>query len=210
MTTRVSVLCDCVSNKWNNLLSPRNGDPCWTIESIVCAVCETFPPWPVDCVSKREKMAALLGDQMKGHLVNPYATAAVASMDYHKSYQHLLHLSGHDLMSHHHQQQQQQQQILQQQQHVNAAESNASVSPPVNARSETPNDNPNDGKVYPFFFISCCIFFFCTTTISPQKKRNPSRRRLREGDRVRKLLLVREKDSLWPRGNLLFKSCVCV
>ena len=115
-------------------------------------------------------MAALLGDQMKGHLVNPYATAAVASMDYHKSYQHLLHLSGHDLMSHHHQQQQQQQQILQQQQHVNAAESNASVSPPVNARSETPNDNPNDGKVYPFFFISCCIFFFCTTTISPPKK----------------------------------------
>lgn len=92
-------------------------------------------------------MAALLGDQMKGHLVNPYATAAVASMDYHKSYQHLLHLSGHDLMNHHHQQQQH---ILQQQQHAESAAS-VSSSPPVNVsvRSDTPNDNANngDGKV---------------------------------------------------------------
>jgi hypothetical protein len=120
-------------------------------------------------------MAALLGDQMKGHLVNPYATAAVASMDYHKSYQHLLHLSGHDLMNHHHhhhhqQQQQQQQQILQQQQQHQAESAAASVSssssPPVNVsvRSDTPNDNNantnnGDGKVLlllltPFVFSS--------------------------------------------------------
>ena len=138
--------------------------------SHLLCVCSVPPP------SLVVKMAALLGDQMKGHLVNPYATAAVASMDYHKSYQHLLHLSGHDLMNHHHQQQQQQ--ILQHQ--AESAAVSVSSSPPVNVsvRSDTPNDNnTNNGDVQGVKYESLL-------------------------EKVTKI--PRERESLWPRGNLLF------
>lgn len=99
-------------------------------------------------------MAALLGDQMKGHLVNPYATAAV-TMDYHKSYQHLL-LGHHDLMNHHQHHQQIQHQLVQQHHQVPQPQQQQQVhhqmqqqldssqtSPPVHQRSDTPSNGPD-------------------------------------------------------------------
>jgi hypothetical protein len=169
---------------------------------------------------------------MKGHLVNPYATAAVASMDYHKSYQHLLHLSGHDLMNHHHhqQQQQQQQQILQQQHQAESAAVSVSSSPPVNVsvRSDTPNDNNTnngDGKVSSsfillvakknsFFFSSGVhhhlCFFLVVYFFSPLSQRC-SRGEIRVVvGKSHKNTRERERESLWPRGNLLFQATGCV